>query len=208
MEIDAPVVTARGAGLVACRSCAHVSRMGESVRCPHCAGPLNSRRPQSLQRVWAWLLAGILTYIPAHMFPLMVRSQLGDVEGDTILSGFWYLIDNHSYLIAIVVFMASVAIPMSKFAIIAALALSISQSWSLSPLRRQHAFEVIELIGRWSMIDVFVVTVLAGLVQLGTLARVEPGLGATFFGLSVICTMVSALSFDSRLLWDQAPGGR
>ncbi len=132
----------------------------------------------------------------------MTRTSFGEVSEDSIISGLWLLLDHGSYLVAVVVFTASIAVPITKFVVVATLALSIQRRWRLSRLKRQKAYEIIEAIGRWSMIDVFVVTVLAGLVQLEVLATVEPGMGATFFGLSVICTMVAALSFDSRLMWD------
>lgn len=197
-------VTAREAGLVACHRCELVS---EKVlqRCPRCNARLRSRKPQSLQRVWAWWIAGFLAYIPANLYPMLTTRQLGRESADTIIGGVIVLIEYGSVGIALIIFVASVVVPMSKFLVIALLALSIMRPSRLSQKARIHLHEVIEFVGRWSMVDVFVVALLAALVQLGAAAEVNPGPAAICFALSVAFTMLSAQAFDPRLIWDTLP---
>ncbi len=182
-----PILTARRAGLVACNVCGKVHAAG-SDRCRRCHAPLHSRAPASLQRVWAWWLAGLVAYIPATK--------------TTIVGGVIELMHHGSYFVAGVVFSASVMIPVGKFIAIAYLAISVRYVSALRVHTRQHLYEVVEFIGRWSMIDVFVVAILSALVQFKFVASVHPGIAAVSFALSVAFTMLSAQSFDSRLIWD------
>ncbi|MFK7859511.1 MAG: paraquat-inducible protein A [Granulosicoccus sp.] len=156
----------------------------------------------SVQRTWAFLLVGMITYIPANIMPILITdSYLGNVE-DTILSGVFSLIATGSYFVAGVVFFASICIPIAKFLIIALLALSLQFTWDMSEHTRHRLHAVTEFIGRWSMIDVFVVAVLAALIQLGTIMTITPGLAIGAFAVSVVFTMLAASSLDPRLLWD------
>ncbi len=199
-RLDGPPLTARRAGLVACTQCTRVQRPAKN--CERCAAPLHAREYMGLQRVWAWLTVGLLLYIPANTYPMLLTSTLGSTSASTILGGVVELVQYGSYFIALIVFVASVAIPVMKFAVIAYLALSLKQMVPISAHQRLVLFEVVEFIGRWSMIDVFVVAILSALVQLGFVATVNPGPAAACFALSVVFTMLSAQSFDPRLIWD------
>lgn len=158
----------------------------------------------SLQRTWAWLIAGIIAYIPANTYPMLLTSTLLDKRESTILGGVVDLVDHGSYGVALIVFAASVLIPIGKFLTIGYLALAVQRQRGMKPHQRQRLLEVIEFIGRWSMIDVFVVAILSALVQLDSVATINPGIAAVSFALSVVFTMISAQSLDPRLIWDGA----
>lgn len=194
--------TAREAGMVGCRRCTRVWPIG-TERCGRCGSHLVSRDWGSLSRVWAWWAAGILAYIPANLYPMLRTRTLFSTQEDTIIGGAIELATHGAVGIAIVILIASVLIPLGKFFAIAYLALSIRRSSRMSPVRRQHLYEIVEYIGRWSMIDVFVVAILSSLVQLNVVAAINPGPASLTFALSVIFTMLSAQSFDSRMIWDR-----
>ncbi len=195
------ILTARRAGLVGCTVCGRVHPMATAI-CSRCGATLVSRDPTSLQRVWAWLIAGMVVYIPANIYPMLRTTSLGRSTENTIVGGVLELIDLGSYGVALIVFVASVVIPIGKFVAIAYLAVSVRSRWVVHGHSRQRLYEVVEFIGRWSMIDVFVVAILAALVQLDFVASVNPGIAAVSFALSVAFTMLSAQSFDPRLIWD------
>ncbi len=201
MEIAGKVRSARDMGLVACTRCSRVWEAGTQT-CGRCGHHLESRDTHSLQRVWAWWIVGLMCYIPANLYPMLTTRMLVQTSEATIVEGAIELAHHGSYGIAFVVLFASVAIPVGKFGVIAVLALSVRQGSRISQLRRHQLYEVVEYIGRWSMIDVFVVAILSSLVQLGSLAAITPGRASLFFALSVIFTMFSAQSFDSRMIWD------
>lgn len=194
-------ITAREAGLVACTSCGLVHPPADQI-CARCGSRLESRPETSLQQVWAWMMAGLLLYIPANIYPMLLTSTLGDATQSTIIGGVIDLIHHGSLGIALIVFVASIVIPVLKFLAVGFLAISIKRPSLMSGHRRLVLFEVVEFIGRWSMIDVFVVAILSALVQLNFIATVNPGPAAACFALSVAFTMLSAQSFDSRLIWD------
>ncbi|WP_316013303.1 paraquat-inducible protein A [Roseobacter sp. HKCCA0434] len=196
-----PVLTARAAGLIACHRCALVHEAGRE-RCTRCHAHLHSRKPLSLQRVWAWWIAGIIAFIPANLYPMLATRQLATVHEDTILGGVVTLIDSGAVGIALIIFVASIVVPLSKFAVIGLLAISVARPSRLDRHARIRLHEIIEFIGRWSMVDVFVVALLTALVQLGAAASVTPGPAAACFALSVAFTMLSAQSFDPRMIWD------
>ena len=195
------VLTAREAGLVACQRCARVWPMGHET-CDRCGTSLQSRDWRSLQRVWAWLTVGIICYIPANLFPMLKTQILFSTSEDTIIEGAVELATHGNLSIALIILIASVAIPVGKFIAIAYLAVSVSRPERLRPARRHKLYHFVEFIGRWSMIDVFVVAILSALVQLNFAASIKPGPAAVTFALSVIFTMFAAISFDSRMIWD------
>ncbi|MEM9779421.1 MAG: paraquat-inducible protein A [Pseudomonadota bacterium] len=195
-------MTARSEGLVGCHRCTRVWPKG-TPRCGRCGAHLQSRKTNSLQKVWAWWLAGLMCYIPANIYPMLSTRTLFIRQEDTIVGGAVELIHHGSYGIAIVILVASVLIPLGKFMAIAFLALSISRGSRTPPGQRHGLYEVVEYIGRWSMIDVFVVAILSSLVQLNTVAAINPGPASLTFALSVIFTMLSAQSFDGRMIWDR-----
>jgi len=196
------VLTARDAGLVGCRRCAKVWPIRQTT-CGRCGAALQSRDHQSLQRVWAWWLAGLMAYIPANLYPMLTTRTLFIEQSDTIVGGAVELAHHGSYGIALIILIASVVIPVAKFGAIAYLAVSLRLNAPSDPHRRHLLYEVVEYIGRWSMIDVFVVAILSALVQLSSVATIEPGPAALTFALSVVFTMLSAQAFDSRMFWDR-----
>ncbi|KIN65846.1 Paraquat-inducible protein A [Sulfitobacter noctilucae] len=181
--------------------------MGTKV-CDRCGHKLRSRHPMSLQTVWAFWLMGLICYIPANTYPMLRTQTLFQVDESTIIAGAVEIAHHGSYGIAAIILFASVVIPLAKFWAVAYLAVSVKNPTRVSNQRRQLLYEVVEYIGRWSMIDIFVVAILSALVQLNTLATINPGMASIFFALSVIFTMLSAQAFDSRLIWDvQAKSG-
>jgi paraquat-inducible protein A len=194
-------LTARDAGLVACRRCTRVWPLGTG-HCGRCGSRLVSRDPKSLSRVWAWWAAGVLAYVPANLYPMLSTRTLFTVQDSTIIGGAVELLVHGNPGIAIIILVASVGIPMAKFACIAFLAMSVRRGSRMSPGLRMRLYEIVEYIGRWSMIDVFVVAILASLVQLNVVADIDPGPAALAFALSVIFTMLSAQAFDPRMIWD------
>jgi paraquat-inducible protein A len=197
------VLTARDAGLAGCRACGRVAPIGTAT-CPRCGAGLHSRMPASIQRVLAWLLVGFMCYLPANLLPMLKTRTLGRETDSTIVGGVVDLAQHGAWDIAFVVFFASIVIPISKFLVILYLVWSIRFRANLSIHARIRLYEIIEFIGRWSMIDVFVVAILTALVQFNFLASVNPGPAAVFFALSVAFTMLSAQALDPRLLWDGA----
>ena len=194
-------MSARQAGLVGCRMCARVWPAGRAT-CGQCGARLVSRDPKSLQRVWAWLAAGVLCYIPANLYPMLETSTLFRTQNSTIIGGAVELAQHGSPVIALIILLASVAIPMAKFLSIAYLALSVGRHAKMSMQARHRLYEVVEYIGRWSMIDVFVVAILSSLVQFSAVATITPGPASMTFALSVIFTILAAQAFDTRLIWD------
>ncbi len=195
------LITAREAGLIACRRCGRVHD-GAASTCTRCGSHIQSRDTTSLQRVWAWLIAGLIAYIPANTYPMLQTNTLLSKSESTIIGGVIDLIHYGNFGIAAVVFVASVVIPIGKFIAVAYLAWSVQRRSALDQHQRHYLYEIVEFIGRWSMIDVFVVAILSALVQLDSLATINPGIAAVSFALSVVFTMLSAQSFDARLIWD------
>ena len=201
-----PVLTAKRAGLVGCRDCGRVWPAG-TTQCGHCGSHLVSRDKGSLQRVWAWWWAGLICYIPANIFPMLETRTLVYRDDATIIEGALDLAADGAIGVAAIILIASVMIPVGKFVSIALLAFSVRRPSRLSPTLRHGLHEVVEYIGRWSMIDVFVVAILSSLVQLSAIATITPGPASLSFALSVIFTMLSAQAFDPRMIWDNEDGG-
>jgi paraquat-inducible protein A len=199
------VTTAKALGLVACENCGRVARAprnpNTAASCPHCGAPLHSRFPASLARTWAYLIAACVLYIPANLLIMMHTSDYAGTRSDTIVSGVLKLWTDGAHSIALVVFIASVVVPMMKIGVMAYLAISVQLGWTEHQRLRAKMFRFIERIGHWSMLDVFVVALLVALVDFNV-ARVEPGPAALAFGVVVILTMLAAKSFDPRLIWD------
>lgn len=198
-------ITARAAGLVACTVCGKLHRLPASpaaIWCERCGSRLHSRKPHSIQRTWALLLTGMLLYIPANIYPIMITQSLGRPEENTIIGGIITLWHMKSYLVAGVVFAASVVVPILKFLVIIHLLLSVQRRSRLALSHKVHLYHITEIIGPWSMVDVFVVALLVALIKMGGIASVHPGIAAMAFAAMVGITMLAATSFDPRLLWD------
>ncbi len=195
-------ITARAAGYLGCPHCGRVHNLPAPGHCLRCGLRLDASKPDaSLQWVWAWFFAGLIAYVPANLYPMLLTSQLGRTSESTILEGVVDLIHYGSYAVAAIVFVASILIPVGKFLAIAYLALSIQRKVRQGVHNRHKLYEVVEFIGRWSMIDVFVVAILAALVQLDFAASINPGVAAISFALSVAFTMLSAQSFNPKSIW-------
>ena len=174
----------------------------QAARCPRCHAVLHKRKPNSIARTWAFLIAAAICYIPANVLPVMTVISFGDGAPNTILSGVQELIAAKMYPIAILVFIASIFVPILKICVLAYLLISLQRGSTWRRRERTLLYRLTETFGRWSMLDIFMISILAGLVQLGALATIEPGPGAIFFAAVVILTMFSAASFDPRLIWD------
>jgi len=190
-------------GLVTCHACDQLSSIRrEGGPCPRCGAVLHHRKPASLARAWAFLLAAYLLYIPANLLPIMVTQSILGTQRDTIMSGVIYLWLSGSHMLSLVLLIASVVVPLLKMMILTLLLLSVRRgsTWRIREQTRLYA--LVEVIGRWSMLDIFVVALLASLVQAGSLATITPGSGALAFASVVVLTMLASMSFDPRLLWD------
>jgi paraquat-inducible protein A len=195
------ILSAKDIGVIACARCTRAWPVGTTT-CGRCGASIKPNNRKSLQRVWALWLAGLMCYVPANMYPMLQTRTLLKVQQDTIVGGAVELIHHDALGIAIVILLASVVIPLGKFIAIAFLAISVKKRSSMSNHQRQLLFEIVEAIGRWSMVDIFVVAIMSSLVQLDTLAAVNPGIASLFFALSVIFTMLSAQAFDTKMIWD------
>jgi paraquat-inducible protein A len=197
-----PASSAAARGLACCHVCS--KRSPEALhRCPRCGAALHLRKPQSLQRTAALLITAAVLYIPANVLPIMTTEQLGRAEDSTILGGVVFLVHHGSYPIAAVIFIASVLVPLGKILILSGLCLGVALRSTASHRQRTVLYRITEFIGKWSMVDVFVVTILVALISLGGVLRITPGAASLAFAGVVIVTMFAAESFDPRLIWDQ-----
>lgn len=188
-----------------CHSCSLVSGIPEThhATCPRCGAGLHLRKPNSLQRTTALVVAAILLYLPANLLPITVTQVFGSAQADTIMSGVIYFMFSGSWHIALVIFIASIFIPLLKLITLVYLIISVKFQHQWKPATRTRMYRLTEAVGRWSMVDVYVVTVLVALVQLDPFAAIQAGPGAVYFAAVVVITMFAAESFDPRLIWDQ-----
>ena len=199
--------TARNASQISCHSChllcrINFSKIGKSLVCPRCGSTLHQRKPNSLKRTWALVLAAIIFYIPANLLPVTVVISFGKSQSDTIMSGVIYFIASGMWPIALIIFVASILVPMLKLTILTFLLITVQRKSAWRPKDRTRLYRITEAVGRWSMVDIYVVTILVALVNLGNLATIKAGPGAGFFAAVVVITMFAAMSFDPRLIWD------
>lgn len=200
-------MTATAANLVSCHSCRLLLRVPEAdirskPECPRCGARLHLRKPNSISRTWALVVAALILYLPANLLPIMLTSSLGKSTTDTILSGVIYFIRTGSWHLALIIFVASILVPLLKLAVLILLLLSIHFKWSWRPVDRTRLYSVTDAVGRWSMVDIFAVTTMVALVKMGAFGTVEAGPAAPFFGAVVVITMLAAHCFDPRLIWD------
>ncbi len=202
----APLPTASRLGLIGCHVCGQVCRSratGTCGACPRCGASLHRRKPDSVARTWALLIAAMILYLPANIVPIMRTSSLFSSDDNTILSGVVELWNVGSPDLAVIVFFASIMVPMLKFIALGCLLFSVRGKPTRWPRRqRGRLYRLVEALGYWSMLDVFVVTLLTGVVQLSPMASVAPLPGVTWFALVVVLTMLASMSFDPRLIWD------
>ncbi len=189
---------------IGCHVCGLVSRAAPGIRCSRCGFRLHHRRPAAVQRTWAFALAAMVLYIPANTYPVLTVVRLGAAQPSTILGGVRELLEFGMWPLAALVFFASVAVPVLKLVGLGILLISTHMGSNRALHDRTILYRVVDAIGRWSMIDIFMELILVALVQFGTLASVYPGPGAIAFAAVVILTMLAARSFDPRLMWDNA----
>ncbi len=191
-------------GLIGCHVCGLVCRDMKvpDAGCPRCGSALHKRKTASYTRTWALLLAAFFVYIPANVLPIMRTVSVGDVDDNTILSGIIELWVKGSPDLAVIVFTASIVVPVLKFFALGLLLISSQRGSQWAQRQRSKLFRLVEFIGYWSMLDVFVVALLTALVQFGFFSQVEPLPGVVFFGLTVVITMLASMTFDPRLIWD------
>jgi paraquat-inducible protein A len=194
--------TAAARGLACCHVCLKVA-LETLHRCPRCGAGLHIRVPNSIQQTSALIVTAVLLYIPANVLPIMTTTQLGRATHSTILGGVVLLAHHGDYPIAAVIFIASVFVPIGKLLALSWLCWSVSRKQPTSHRERTRLYRLTELVGKWSMTDVFVVAILVALIHLGGLLRITPGPAALAFGGVVVATMLAAHSFDPRLIWDQ-----
>lgn len=194
-----------GAHLEACHSCglvASVPRAARHQRCERCGAALHRRRPDSVGRTWAFLLAATILYIPAMLLPVMYTDSLFGKEDDTIISGVMLFWNSGSQALAIIIFIASIVVPVLKLAALSLLALTAQTRSRWRPQQRTVLYRIVEFVGRWSMLDIFVITLTVALVRFQTLAVITAGPGAMAFCAVVVLTMLASMQFDPRLIWD------
>jgi paraquat-inducible protein A len=199
--------TAARSGLFNCHGCSLLVRRPpmvgrKHVRCPRCGARLHLRKSNSIARTWALLIAALIFYLPANLLPVTITTYLGSTQSDTILSGVIFFMQTGSWGIALIIFVASIVVPIAKLVILGGLLLSFQRRSSWRPEERTRLYRITEMVGRWSMLDVFVVTVLVALVRLGYLTTIEAGSGIVYFAAVVVTTMIAAMTFDPRLIWD------
>jgi len=204
--------TAREAGLISCHFCHSLAKIPtnyhdsglkkKQLHCPCCRSVLHSRIPHSITRTTALLLAAFFLYIPANLLPIMTVVLQGTSEPDTIMQGVFHLLEGGMWPLALIVFVASIVVPILKLVVLSGLLISIRFHSNWNPVERTRLYRIMEFIGRWSMVDIFVIAILVALVQFGNTAAIYPGLGALSFAAVVVLTMFAAHIFDPRLIWD------
>lgn len=191
-------------GLARCHVCGTLGNPAQTPGCPRCGTRLHLRKPDSLQNSWALLIAAYVLYLPANLLPIMETRSLFGIQRDTILSGIIFLWRSGSWGLALIVWFASMVVPLLKLLSLTILLLGIQSGRTRSALPRLRLYRLLEFVGRWSMLDVYVVAMLAALVQVQSLALIGPGPGVLAFGLVVVLSMLATMALDPRLIWDQA----
>ncbi|MGE4497717.1 MAG: paraquat-inducible protein A [Deferribacterales bacterium] len=190
-----------------CLSCGQLTALSgleeEGHRCPLCGSTVYQRRKNSLEKTWALTITALLFYIPANLLPVMSVETFAGSSASTILGGVSELFANRMYFIAAVVFVASFVVPLFKIGSLLYLLVTVQAKGGLSGSARTNLFHMIEIVGKWSMLDIYVITIMAGLVNMGFIIQIKGGTGAAFFAATVIATMLASRSFDTRLIWDK-----
>lgn len=191
--------------LLSCHACGLVLDNRHELnhaRCPRCEEQLHTRKPNSLARSWAFLITAAVLYVPANLLPIMLTTKMYNTLSSTIISGVIELWQDGAYDLAVIVFTASVVVPILKIVLLGFLLISTQRKSTWRQRERTRLYRVLEYIGHWSMLDVFVVALLITLVHFHKLALVQAGPGIVAFGAVVVLTMLSSMSFDPRLIWD------
>lgn len=199
--------TSINASLISCHLCQQLNHAVKLDRksqalCSRCGAEMHLRKPNSIPRTWALVITAFIFYIPANMLPVMTVISFGEGEPDTIMSGVVALIEGKMWALALLVLFASFIVPLTKLIGLSYLLISVQMRSRWRPKDRTQLYRIIEVVGRWSMLDIFMISILISLVKLGSIATIEPGAGGTFFAAVVVITMFAAMSFDPRLIWD------
>jgi paraquat-inducible protein A len=205
--MSAPQASAASQGVIGCEACRLLVRPAhadEPGHCPRCGGELEFRRAGSVQKTWALVIAAAICYVPANLLPVMVSSTFAGDEDDTIISGVIFLYTSGSWPLALIVLIASVMVPIGKLVALGYVLVAIQRGRAGGQRERTRLFRLVHIIGKWSMLDIFVVTFTVALVQLQPLMSVAPGQGVLFFAAVVVLTMIAAETLDPRLIWDAA----
>lgn len=200
-------VSAMALGLQSCEGCGLLSQPASGAgvgRCPRCDEPVEFRKAASLQRTWALLIAAAICYLPANLLPVLTTTTAAGAESDTILEGVVLLWSPTGWPLSLIVLFASIMIPSAKILALGFLLVTVQRGMTGSETQRVRVYRTVRFVGRWSMVDVFVDTFTAALVQLQPLMAVQPAPGLLFFAAVVVLTMLAAESFDARLIWDAA----
>jgi len=203
--VNNKIIRAKDMGLASCHVCDQVVNLGDHSAsfCPRCNSSVHYRKHDSINRTWAFLISAFIMYIPANTEAIMMTSALGQKSSDTILSGVLYFLAHGDWPLALVIFSASVLLPLLKMIAIGYLLISVQRGNNLRRKEKTRLYLIAEVMGRWSMVDVFVVALLAGLIQMGELSTIKPGPAGLAFAAMVVLTMFSAMAFDPKLIWDQ-----
>lgn len=199
------MTTAASQQILGCNACGLAQReppAQEHLHCSRCGTRLHFRKPNSIGRTWALVIAAYVLIIPANLMPVMATGSLFGTEKDTIFGGVKFLWESNSQVLAIILFCASIVIPFAKLISLTFLLISVQRRSTWKPKVRAQLYRIVEAIGRWSMIDVYVATMLTALVQFGDLMSIRAGVGAIAFGSVVMLTIFAARSFDPRLIWE------
>jgi paraquat-inducible protein A len=192
-------------GLISCRTCHLLCgklEISAKLKCPRCGAPLLRRKKFSISRTWALVLAAGIFYIPANVFPITNIISFGDEKTDTIISGVIYFVNTGMWPLALIIFTASIMVPLVKLVILTFLLITVQRKSKWRQKDRARLYRLTEAIGRWSMVDIFAITVLIALVNLGSIATVRVESAAIYFAAVVVITMFAVMAFDPRLIWD------
>lgn len=198
--------SARQQSVIKCQECTLLVDMKRhnitDNRCPRCFAKLHYRIPNSIQKTWAYLLTASIMLIPANLLPISSLTSTGTTTPDTIMSGVISLANNDNLGIAIIIFIASILVPIFKIIGLALILLSIQHKIQITNKHKLLLFNVIHWVGKWSIMDLFVISIMVSVINRGSFFSADPGPGATCFGLVVVLTILAAESFDTRLIWD------
>lgn len=204
-EMAKEKLTALASGLIQCPDCHFLTKKRDrasKTRCPRCNAKFCFATSASLTRTWALLISSLILLFPANLLPIMTVTYLGDKEPNTIMDGIEHFMQSGSYFIALLIFVASILVPVFKITGMILIMISIRKKWKTWLRHKTLMFRIIKFIGRWSMLDIFVIAIMVALVNLGTLTTIVPAPAATYFAGVVVLTMVAANTFDSRLIWE------
>jgi paraquat-inducible protein A len=199
---DSEPVALQSRSVIGCHACGMMNDAQDGDLCRRCHAPLHHRKRASLTRAWAFLLSAALFYIPANLYPVMIITQAARTQNFTIMGGIAELADYGLWPLAALVFFASILIPLSKILMLAAIMVQTRRRETQRLMARTKAFRFIDFIGRWSMIDVFMISILVALVRFGQFANIQADVGAPCFAAVVVLTLFAAEAFDPRLMWD------